>query len=170
MIGERGQAERVGDSAVISVRATPLRITSVLLDASFLIGANGLFGTLLSVRPDPEGVQNDHIGFVMACYSVSWIFGAFLRPRVIRRLTIVGPSRRSRPMCLPWLWFTPCWSSPLLSVVRRLFCGPCMAALFKITESWSNVMTVNVVRSLVMSVCMAVTFGTLNAARYPRQS
>jgi MFS family permease len=151
---------------VSSLRGVLLLIAPVLLSASFFIGANGLFGTLLSVRLDLDGVRVDAIGLVMACYSVGWVIGALICPRIIRQVGHIRAFAAFAAIVAAMALAHPLLVDPVLWAVLRVLCGLCMAAMFTITESWLNAMAPSPMRGQVMSVYMIVTFGAFGAAQF----
>lgn len=151
---------------MISLRGVLVLITPVLISACFFIGANGLFGTLLSVRLDLEGVPLAAIGAVMACYSVGWVVGALIVARIIRRVGHIRAFAAFAAIVAAMALLHPMLVHPALWAVLRVLCGLCMAAMFTITESWLNAMAPNHMRGQVMSAYMIVTFSAFGAAQF----
>lgn len=149
-----------------SLGAVLLLIAPVLTSATFFIGANGLFGTLLSVRLDLEGVRIDAIGAIMACYSIGWVIGALTCPGIIRAVGHIRAFAAFAAIVAAMALVHPMLVDPVLWAGLRTLCGLCMAAMFTITESWLNAMTPNPMRGRVMSAYMIVTFGAFGAAQF----
>ena len=149
-----------------SITALLLLVAPVLVSAAFFIGANGLFGTVLAVRLDLEGVRVETIGLVMACYSVGWVLGAVLGPRIIRQVGHIRAFAAFAALVAAMALVHPMLVDPVLWGCLRVLCGLCMAALFTITESWLNAVVPNPLRGQLMSAYMIVTFSAFGASQF----
>ncbi len=143
-------------------RAILLAVLPLLVSAAIMIAGNGLFGTLLSVRLDREGIAVEAIGAILACYSLGWIAGTLACPSVINRVghirsfaafaALVAVSALIHPLFVDGALWGVLWA------MLRMLTGFCIAALYTIIESWLNAKSANAVRGRVMSAYMAINF------------
>lgn len=124
----------------------------------FLILANGLFSTLLSLRIKAEGYSTSIVGLLMASYFLGMFMGARYASRVIRRSGhirsfAVFASVMSMSPLLHMLWIEPgFW------LVLRLVNGFCLAGLFVVTESWLNARSDNTNRGGILALYQVINF------------
>jgi MFS family permease len=139
-------------------RAILLAVSPLLFSAAIMIVGNGLFGTLLAVRMDLEGVGVDRIGVILACYSVGFVAGTLICPWVVGTVGHIRgfaafAALGATTALLHAMWFDE-WVWGLL----RMATGFSMACLYTIIESWLNAQSPNAVRGRVMSTYMAVNY------------
>jgi len=124
----------------------------------FLILANGLFTTLLSLRIKAEGYSTTVVGLLMTGYFLGMFLGARYASRVVRRSGHIRSfaafaSIMSMSPLLHMLWIEPgFW------LVLRLVDGFCLAGLYIVTESWLNARVGNSNRGGVLALYMAINF------------
>lgn len=135
--------------------------TALFLSASLLLGANGLFGTLIAVRANIEAFSATTIGLLGSVFFAGFIAGSIFAPRLITRAghirafaatgAIYAVTALLHAMLLdPWLW-----------MVLRAMGGFCFAGLALVLESWLNERTPNTDRGRVLSVYRLVDLSSV---------
>lgn len=130
----------------------------LLLSVGILVLGNGLFGTLLAVRMDLEGFPVGEIGLILASYSVGFIGGTMIGPRLIERVghirafAALAALAAASPLVHAMVVDEVVWAA------LRVLSGFCMACLFTIVESWINTRAANAVRGQVLSAYMTVNY------------
>ena len=82
-VSDRGAV--LGLPSVIRLSAILIALVPLLLSGAVVVAGNALFGTLLAVRLDLDGVAVTEIGLILTCYSLGWVAGALAGPPLINR-------------------------------------------------------------------------------------
>jgi MFS family permease len=124
----------------------------------FLILANGLFMTLLSLRIKSEGYSTTVVGLLMTGYFLGMFLGARYSSRVVRRSGHIRSFAAFASMMSMSPLLHMLWIEPGFWLVLRLVDGFCLAGLYIVTESWLNARVDNNNRGGVLALLMAVNF------------
>ena len=115
-----------------------LSAAAVIGAAALFIAGNMLLGTTLALSLAASPLHSGAIGLILVQYSVGFVLGTLVGPRLIRRVghirsfaafAAIGCSAALVHAALydPWLW-----------AVLRLISGACGAILLVVLESWIN--------------------------------
>lgn len=138
-----------------------------LLAAVFLMAlGNGLFGTLLAVRMDIDGVGVGTIGIVLGCYSVGYIAGARVGPMIVRRVGHIRAFAAFAAVASAAPILHAMFGATVVWALLRVLTGFCMACLYTTTENWLNVVATNAVRGLVLSAYLTVNYLAYGLSQY----
>ena len=153
MIGDRTGSGEQG------IRATVWQAVGaswvLLVGMAFLMVANGLLVTLISLRGEALGFGRFEIGAMHALYPIGGILGCWLIPRLIlssghTRVFAACASLASAATLGHVLVVDPlAWSA------MRIVSGLCYAGLYIVSESWLNAATDNAQRGRLLSVYFA---------------
>tara|TARA_R110002094_G_scaffold1862_4_gene7809 strand:- start:4133 stop:5383 length:1251 start_codon:yes stop_codon:yes gene_type:complete len=134
------------------------QLLALLLSYGFLLLANGLFTTLLSLRTEMEGFSSLLIGVVMGGYYLGLFVGARYAASVINQVGHI----RAFGVFASLLSITPLihnlFISPPLWMGLRLIAGFSMAGLIVVTESWLNARVENSNRGTILSIYMFINY------------
>jgi len=142
----------------VSFRSVLLAVAPLLVSLGVLLIGTTLLGTLLSLRMDQEGVPVDHIGLIMALYSVGFVVGTRLCPNVVEMVGHIRAFAAFAAVASASALVHALWLDEVTWAVLRMLTGFCMAFLITIVESWLNARSANEVRGRVMSTYMIVTY------------
>ncbi|HET8728692.1 MAG TPA: MFS transporter [Alphaproteobacteria bacterium] len=141
-----------------SLRTVLLAVVPLIVSMGILVLGNTLFGTLVSLRLDLDGVSIDHIGLIMALYSVGFVAGTLLCPRVVGAVGHIRAFAAFAAIVSAASLAHALWVDEFLWGALRMLAGFCVAFLFTIVESWLNAKAPNEVRGQVMSAYMVVYY------------
>ena len=132
---------------------------ALFLGIAFIMLANGLQGTLLSLRASLEGFSILSLGAMMSSYFVGMLLGAWLSPLYIRRVGHVRVFAAYASIGSVSILAHGIYVEPLIWSAMRFITGICYAGLFIVAESWLNARATNTSRGSLLSVYMMVVFG-----------
>jgi MFS family permease len=137
----------------------------LLLGCAFMMLGNGLQGSLLGLRATIEGFPSALTGLVMSAYFAGFFLGAYLVPRIVRRvghvrvfaalIALASIANLVQAAFVTW----PVWT------VMRAATGFSFIGLYIVCESWLNGLTPNETRGRLLSFYMAVQFGAVTASQ-----
>ncbi|MDO4230661.1 MAG: MFS transporter [Lautropia sp.] len=113
-------------------------ISSLLIGLGILLVGSGLLGMLIGLRGVNAGFSNITLGMMMTGYYVGYISGAWICPRIIRRVGHVRCFASFAALCAaltltygmvvdPWVWFG-----------LRVLNGLSIMGIYMVIESWLN--------------------------------
>lgn len=113
-------------------------ISSLLIGMGVLLIGSGLLGMLIGLRGVNAGFSNITLGLMMTGYYVGYITGAWICPRIIRRVGHVRCFASFAALCAaltlsygmfvdPWVWFA-----------LRVLNGLAIMGIYMVIESWLN--------------------------------
>src|SRR3546814_1408728 len=114
-----------------------------------MVLGNTLFGTLVSLRLDQAGVAVDHIGLIMALYSVGFVAGTLLCPRVVAAVGHIRAFAAFGAIVAAAALVHALHVDEILWAALRMVTGFCVAFLFPIVESWLHANAPNSRKSVV---------------------
>jgi len=148
------------------VRQVILSLWALFAGLALLLLGNGLQGTLLGVRASLSGFETGVTGVVMACYYVGYLGGAWLTPRLLRR---VGPIRVFAAFA-SLVSFVPLahalFVHPVAWALLRMLGGACMVGIFIVAESWLNGAATNANRGRLLSIYLIVCQVSIAGGQY----
>lgn len=124
---------------------------------ALLLGASGVFTTLIGVRAELDGFSDAQIGLVTAGYFAGFIVGARLASAAISRVghirvytalaaILTAAIVASGMLTGPWWWLG-----------LRFVAGACLAGQYVGAESWLNQLTTNETRGRLLSIYLVVS-------------
>lgn len=141
-------------------------IASLLSSYGLLLVANGLFGTIVSIRSKTEAFSDTTIGIVLACYFAGMLLSTFFAAKVV---SIIGHIRAfatfgtlASVVALAHLL----WIDPIFWGSLRLVSGFCMGGMIVVTEGWLNERASNKNRGQILALYMITTYACAGAAQF----
>ncbi len=138
---------------------------ALLLGMAFLMLGNGLQGTLLGVRAEMEGFSTSIIGLVMSGYTLGFLAGSILTPKLVYRVGHIRVFAALASLASIAVLMHAVYVSPANWGLMRLLTGFCFAGLYVVAESWLNDSATNATRGKLLSVYMVVQMTGLAAGQ-----
>ena len=149
-----------------SVRRTIAGATwGLLLGLALLLGAAGMYTTLLGVRTELAGAATILSGAITTAYYAGFLLGSAYTVRAVARVGHVRAySALAAVLCAAVLMIgltdTPPWW-----MAFRLLTGFCYAGLYVVAESWLNGLATNEFRGRLLAVYSAIVVGAFGAGQ-----
>ena len=143
-----------------------IAVVPLLFSAAIVVAGNSLFGTLLAVRLDLDGIAVTEIGLILTCYSLGWVAGALAGPPLINRAGHIRAFAALAALAAAAALIHPLLPGEWLWAGLRGLTGFCMAGLYTIIESWLNAKAPNEMRGKAMSAYMVVNFVAFGIGQY----
>lgn len=147
------------------MRSTFLPLFAVLGAAAILLVGAGLQGVLLPVRGQMEGFATFSIGLLASAYSVGYVAGCFITPRMVRRVGHIRTFGVMAAMAASIILLQLLVISAPAWIALRMVAGLCLAGLMMVIESWLNERATNANRGLVFSVYMVVNLSAVTGGQ-----
>jgi MFS family permease len=141
-------------------------LLALFASVGLLVLGNGLLATLIAVRLDAEQIAVERIGLIMSCYSIGFVFGTILVPRLIARVGHIRAYAGFAAVATSAALIHAMLVEPLTWALLRILSGFAAAALFTIVESWINAGTGNAIRGQVLSAYLAVVYLAQGASQF----
>ncbi|MEL7140399.1 MAG: MFS transporter, partial [Pseudomonadota bacterium] len=138
---------------------------ALLLGMFLLQIGNGMQGTALGIRGGIEGFDPALMGFVMSGYFVGFFGGAWLTPKLIRR---VGHVRVFAALAslISAAFILYAWAvDPIAWTIMRLIVGLCFSGVYVAAESWLNNQSTNETRGQTLSAYLICQMGGIVLAQ-----
>lgn len=120
--------------------------------------ANGLQGTLLSVRANLEDFNLIAIGAVMSMYYLGYLLGSLIAPRLIKNVGHIRVFAAMASLASTTILIQGLAVYPVTWGVIRIATGFAYATIFIVIESWLNDTSTNKNRGTLLSFYMIVTY------------
>ncbi len=140
-------------------RDLALATWGLFVGLAFLLLAGGLFGTLLGVRAETEGLPTAITGLIAASYYLGFVVGSRL---TLRALGAVGHIRVYAALAallttaMLGVGLTDSW---VPWAMLRLVTGLCLAGQYVVAESWLNDLATNANRGRLLAIYNVITTG-----------
>lgn len=138
----------------------------LLVTVGFLLGGNGLQGTVIAVRGAQEGFSATVIGLFGTAYFAGFLLGCLWATRVLRSVGHIRVFAALAALASSATLIMPIVVEPVTWAVLRFLTGICFAGLFTTMESWFNSGSTNENRARVLSLYRIVDIGSVIAAQY----
>lgn len=138
---------------------------ALFVSAGFLLGANGMLGTLIAVRASLESFSPLTIGLLGSFFFAGFIAGSILAPRLIIRAGHIRAFAATGAIYAVAVLVHAMLPEPLIWMLLRAIGGFCFAGLALVVESWLNERTPNSDRGRVLSVYRLVDLTCVTAAQ-----
>lgn len=159
MPGARRTLWPIEATSTSPVDRQPLALATwaLFVGLSLLLGAAGVFTTLIGVRAELDGFSDTHIGLVTAGYYAGFIVGSRLASAAISRVghirvyaaltaILTAAIVTSGMLTGPWWW-----------LALRFVAGACLAGQYVGAESWLNQLATNDTRGRLLSIYLVVS-------------
>ncbi len=121
--------------------------------------ANGLQGTLLSVRGVMEGFSTESVGAIMSAYYGGFFLGSLQIPKLVRNVGHVRVFAALASLASVTILAHSVILNPLIWGTIRFASGFSFAGLYIVAESWLNDQSENATRGKFLSIYMAINHG-----------
>lgn len=145
--------------------ATLRTLTPFFVTTSVLFMANGVLGTIVTLRAVDEGFGSVVIGLLGGGYFTGFLIACLYAPYLIR---FVGHIRVFAALTATAAILTLILINainPIVWILARLCMGFCISGLFLVLESWINEQTDNERRGRVLSYYRLVDFTSVMASQ-----
>ena len=136
-------------------------ILALLLGTAFLLAGSGLHGLLMPLRGQEEGFSTTTLGMLGTAWSVGFVVGCFLMPRLVKRVGHVRAFGACAASGAIVALLSGLMVGELFWIGLRALTGFVMAGAFMIIESWLNERSTNETRGTVFGLYMMVTYGAI---------
>lgn len=124
---------------------------------ALLLFAAGLFGTLLGVRTELDGLPSLVIGLISASYYLGFLVGSRAALRVLGRVGHIRAFSALASVLAAAVVGIGLTDAPLAWGLLRLVTGLCLAGQYVVAESWLNDLATNENRGRILGVYTVVT-------------
>jgi MFS family permease len=111
---------------------------ALLVGAAFLFMAGGMMGFVLPVRGADEGFSTGFLGLIGSAYSVGYVLGCIVAPRLVCRVGHVRTFGALAALVTITALLTALLVLPLPWILLRMVTGFAFAGTTMIIESWLN--------------------------------
>lgn len=140
-------------------------LLSLLCSYGVLLIANGLFGTIVSIRSKTEAFPDNVIGLVLAGYFAGLLLSSFYAVRVVAAVGHIRAFALFASLASTVALAHLLWVEPLTWGVLRIISGFCMGGMVVVTEGWLNERANNKNRGSIMSIYMITTYACAGSAQ-----
>lgn len=145
---------------------SPYRSLLALLSSyGILLLANGLFGTVVSLRTKTEAFPDSIIGVVLAGYFAGLLLSSFYAARIVARTGHIRAFAMFASIASTVALTHLLWVNPLLWGILRVISGFCMGGMIVVTEGWLNNRASNENRGSVLALYMVTTYACIGSAQ-----
>lgn len=140
------------------MRLLMVSLFSLFFSLVLVVTGNAYLLTLIGVQLGQIGIEPTTVGFIMVFYSIGFVAGAFLAPKLLLRVghirsfaalaALAAMASITYPL-IDTLWF---WGA------LRAFGGFAVAALFVAIESWLSAVATNQNRARLFALYQIVTY------------
>ncbi len=138
---------------------------ALLSSYGILLVANGLFGTIVSIRSKTEAFPDSVIGIVLAAYFAGLLLSSFYAARVVAAIGHIRAFALFASLASTVALGHLLWVNPLLWGTFRLISGFCMGGMIIVTEGWLHEKAGNHNRGRIMSAYMITTYACAGSAQ-----
>lgn len=127
---------------------------------ALVLGAGGMFGTLLGVRAEQRDLPTAVSAAITAAYYLGFLVGTRAS---LRALALVGHIRVFAALCSllgATVVFIGVSGSPVVWVALRVVTGMCFAGMYVVAESWLNGLADNSFRGRLLALYSVVVIGS----------
>lgn len=138
----------------------------LLIAAGFLLGGNGLQGTLIALRGAQEGFSPAVIGFMGTAYFGGFLLGCLAITAIMKSVGHVRSFSALAAIASAGTLVLILVIDPVMWSVIRFATGFCFAGLFTIMESWLNSGVSNEGRARVLAIYRIVDIGSVTGCQF----
>src|SRR5579872_1655998 len=141
-------------------------LTSPLLSLMFLILGSGLFNTFVSIRLELVGCSPETIGIVVASSYLGILAGSLKISAWISRFGHTRSFIHFASMITLIVLAHAIWLDPWVWAILRFLGGIFLAGIFIVIESWLLLLSPHFLRGKILSVYLAVLYGSLSFGQF----
>ncbi|MGI6852688.1 MFS transporter [Mesorhizobium sp. 1B3] len=138
----------------------------LLVAAGFLLGGNGLQGTLIALRGAQEGFSPGVIGFMGTTYFAGFLLGCLAITRIMKAVGHVRSFSALAAIASAGTLMLVLVIDPMMWSAIRFATGFCFAGLFTIMESWLNSGASNDGRARLLAVYRIIDIGSVTGCQF----
>ncbi|MEM9781985.1 MAG: MFS transporter [Pseudomonadota bacterium] len=138
---------------------------ALLIGMFMLQIGNGLQGTALGIRGGIEGFDAAVMGIVMSGYFVGFLAGAWITPKLLRRVGHVRTFAAFASLISAACIIYGAAVDPLAWTLIRLVTGACFSGVYVVAESWLNNQSNNETRGQTLSIYLICQMGGIVLAQ-----
>lgn len=138
----------------------------LLVAAGFLLGGNGLQGTLIALRGAQEGFSPAVIGFMGTTYFAGFLLGCLAITRIMKAVGHVRSFSALAAIASAGTLILVLVIDPVMWSAIRFATGFCFAGLFTIMESWLNSGASNDDRARLLAVYRIIDIGSVTGCQF----
>jgi len=138
----------------------------LLIAAGFLLGGNGLQGTLIALRGGQEGFSPSTIGFMGTAYFAGFLLGCMAISRIMKAVGHVRAFSALAAVASAGTLLLVLVIDPLMWATMRFITGFCFAGLFTVMESWLNSGAQNHDRARLLALYRIIDIGSVTGAQF----
>ncbi len=139
---------------------------AILVGIGCMMLANGLQGTLLSVRANIEGFSTFSTGIMMSGYFVGIFIGSFVAPQLVNRVGHIRVFSALASLASISILFHGIYVNEIIWFLMRVVTGICFSGFYIVTESWLNDRASNETRGKVLSIYMVIVVGSMGLGQF----
>lgn len=139
---------------------------AILVGIGFMMLANGLQGTLLSVRANIEGFSTFSTGIMMSGYFVGIFVGSFVAPQLVKRVGHIRVFSALASLASISILFHGIYVDEILWFLMRVVTGICFSGFYIVTESWLNDRASNETRGKILSIYMVIIVASMGLGQF----
>ena len=138
----------------------------LLVAAGFLLGGNGLQGTLIALRGAAEGFSPSVIGFMGTAYFGGFLLGCLAITAIMKSVGHVRSFAALAAVASAGTLLLVLVIDPLMWSLIRFATGFCFAGLFTTMESWLNSGVANADRARVLALYRIIDIGSVTGVQF----
>jgi MFS family permease len=138
----------------------------LLVAAGFLLGGNGLQGTLIALRGAQEGFSPGVIGFMGTAYFAGFLLGCLAITRIMKAVGHVRSFSALAAVASAGTLMLVLVIDPIMWSGIRFATGFCFAGLFTIMESWLNSGASNDDRARLLAIYRIIDIGSVTGCQF----
>ncbi|PWJ79427.1 putative MFS family arabinose efflux permease [Pseudaminobacter salicylatoxidans] len=138
----------------------------LLIAAGFLLGGNGLQGTLIALRGAQEGFSPTVIGFMGTTYFAGFLLGCMAISRIMKSVGHVRSFSALAAIASAVTLLLVLVIDPVMWSAMRFVTGFCFAGLFTVMESWLNSGAKNHDRARLLALYRIIDIGSVTGAQF----
>lgn len=145
--------------------ATLRTLTPFFVTTSVMFMANGVLGTIVTLRAVDEGFSASIIGLLGGGYFTGFLTACLYAPHLIRRVGHIRVFAALTAIAATLTLILINAIDPIVWIIARVGSGFCMSGLFLVLESWINARTNNERRGRVLAYYRVVDFASVMASQ-----
>lgn len=140
-------------------------LIALLSSHAILLLANGLFGTIVSLRTKDAEFADVVIGIVLAGYFAGLLLSSFYAARVVAGIGHIRAFALFASLASTVALGHLLWVEPFYWGILRFVMGFSMGGMIVVTEGWLNERANNRNRGMILSTYMIVTYACLGLSQ-----
>ncbi|MEX0629004.1 MAG: MFS transporter, partial [Cucumibacter sp.] len=142
-----------------------VKVSALLLGSALLMFAGGLHGLLTAIRGGQEGFSLVALGLIGTSWSVGFVAGTILVPRLVSRVGHVRSFSVMASVASIVILVNVMFVEQYSWIVLRAVSGFCFAGAAMVVESWLNEVTTNQRRGTVFAAYMMANLAAATAGQ-----